>query len=256
MLPTRTIMLAGILLCMTAPGYGQNLSAGSPHAENAEAVRQLKNNDKLLVPGFYRARYRDDISPWFNNNHIFRSLFLLCTILFPLLSSIICGVDLRKGKYVFKEEIFIPLFFIFNLALVVLAYLISYFISIILSLIFDIFSPDGFLVPVDFVCFSLLLVILSIYSFWLAYELRLPRRGFHYETPYARATDSTLQSASTPRSRLRPALRAMLRTGMAAAASALGARIGGWLGGLIVFVLASGVAAAFGVRTDNPVEHK
>ena len=235
--------LVVFLFCLLLTGCGLKVATDSSPGDVEATVQDFKTDSNRLVPEFYRSRYQTETSVSFQHNQMFKSVYFLSLFLFPICAIAFVSHKNFGGDLDFKI-IVVFLSFAINFLVPLLSFLVAWFIYFLLG----VFSSDGLFVPVDFVCLVLLFVGHGVDAFLLTVYLRR-------ESNVRDLTRVPENSPAVSALRTRSGLKAMLRATMTAGLTAAAGQLGGWIGALIVFVLASGIAAAFGVQIQAHERH-
>jgi hypothetical protein len=208
--------------------------------------------EKRLVPSWYLARYREDVSPLFGSNQLLSSVFALGFFFYPTWG--IAFTLLRyqhfirrggRGVFVFlnaKDWLAKEIFFGFSLLACILVFPIAILLSIFAYHFIALFTPDGYYIPMDFTVVMLFACSHFTAAWVLGANIHQDLRSGLGSVPNARVAVIPVAAGL----RFRNMLLAMVKAATMAGATAFGSQVGGWIGALVGFIIASGIAGYFG----------
>lgn len=237
----------------------------TPNAE--AAVNELKKDEKLVAPSWYRDRYRSDTPALFGHNQMLKSLFFLSVFIYgfgALVVSLALTDNFNNGDWPYdrvmsRDRSPAEYFFAEGGCLVFIGLLIGVFLVAtllsaigyaILYFLFGMFNPEGYYIPADFI--ALLLFALSHIALATFVGAKL-KRSFGSRERSTRPSPAAPPVQQGHRSRV--VLRAVVRAALVAIATGVGSQVGGWVGGFVVLLLSAAVAAYFGVESPHH-DHK
>lgn len=250
-----TILLVGAVSNrMRAPDG----TAGSPRPANAGVTQA--DPEKRLVPSWYLARYREDVSPFFGYNQLLSSVFALGFFFYPTWGFAYTLLRYKhfirrggRGFFVFlhaKGWLAKEIFFGFSLVACILVLPVAILLCIFAYYFIALFTPDGYYVPMDFTIF-MLFICSHITAVWVL------GANIHQDLIGTLGRVSNVRLAMIPVAaglRFRNMLWAMGKAAIMAGATAFGSQVGGWIGAIVGFIIASGIAGYFGF--PFPIDHQ
>jgi hypothetical protein len=208
--------------------------------------------ERRLVPPWYLARYRADVTPLFAYNQFLSSVFALGFFFYPAWGLAFTLLQYKefvgrggRGFRAFlqaRDWLAREIFFGYSLGAWTLVLFAGVFLAIFLDFFIALFTPDGYYIPADFIITFLFVCSHLSFAWILGTELNQGMRS-------GQRSASTVGGARIPTAaslRFRNVLWAIGRAAAVGLAAAFGKEVGGWMGALVGFVITSGVAAYFG----------